>query len=98
MAGARARIDGNRRLDLAVHLHGAPKARGTMSTPTPYRRLPGTRRGLAARASAWAGPDHILLIEGSRVKETYKRVYFRDVQALLVMRRNRFLIQTPWLL
>jgi hypothetical protein len=65
---------------------------------TGYRRLPGTRRGVIARASAWAGEDHILLVEGSRVSETYKRVYFRDVQALLITKRNRFVIQTPWFL
>jgi hypothetical protein len=59
-----------------------------------YRRLPGTRRGVVARASVWAGPDHILLVEGSRVTETYKRIYFRDVQALLITKRNRFVIQT----
>jgi hypothetical protein len=58
----------------------------------PYRRLAGTRRGLFSRASAWAGPDHILLVEGSRFSESYKRVYYRDVKALLVTRRNRFVI------
>jgi hypothetical protein len=51
-----------------------------------------------ARASAWAGDDHILLVEGSRISETYRRVYFRDVQALLIVRRNRFVIEAPWLL
>jgi hypothetical protein len=65
---------------------------------TRYRRLPGTRRGVIARASAWLGPDHILLVQGSRVTETYKRVYFRDVQALLVTKRNRFVLQTQLLL
>jgi hypothetical protein len=39
-----------------------------------------------------------LLVEGSRVSETYKRVYFRDVQALVIARRNRFIVQAPWLL
>jgi len=64
----------------------------------PYRRLPGTHRGPIARATAWAGDDHILLVEGSRTSETYKRVYFRDVQALMITKRNRFILQTPWLL
>jgi hypothetical protein len=90
-------------MGLDFHLSGAAKKGGDAVkskalSAIRYQRLPGTRRGLLARASAWAAPDHILLIEGSRVRETYKRVYFRDVQALLVMRRNRFLIQTPWLL
>jgi uncharacterized membrane protein (DUF485 family) len=48
------------------------------------------------RATVWAGPDHILLVEGSRTSETYKRVYYRDVQALLVSKRNRFVI-SAWL-
>jgi hypothetical protein len=38
-------------------------------------------------------------VEGSRIHETYKRVYYRDVQALLVVKRNRFLIDARlWLL
>jgi len=68
-----------------------------VTTPA-YKRLPGARRGVFTRASAWVAPDHILLVEGSRTSENYKRVYFRDIQALLVMKRQRVLIQAPWLL
>jgi hypothetical protein len=63
-----------------------------------YRKLPGKRRGLFKRSSVWLAPDHILLIEGSRIRETYKRIYLRDIQGLIIMKRPRFLIQAPTLL
>jgi hypothetical protein len=85
-------------MGVVVHVSGPAKEGGEAVSAGQYKRLPGTRRGVTARASAWAAADHILLVEGSRIKETYRRVYFRDVQALLVMRRNRFVVQTPWLL
>jgi hypothetical protein len=62
-----------------------------------YKRLPGSRRGFVRHASAWAGADHILLVEGSRTAEKYRRIYFRDVQALTVERRNRFIFEPAWL-
>lgn len=84
-------------MDLVLRLSGAA-AEGGILTVNGYKKLPGTRRGIIARASSWEGDDHILLVEGSRISETYKRVYFRDVQALMIMRRNRFVIEAPWLL
>ena len=81
---------------LDLRLSGPAAEVGVLSV-NGYRKLPGTRRGIFTRASAWAGDDHILLIEGSRASERYKRVYFRDVQALIIMRRNRFVIEAPWL-
>ncbi len=64
----------------------------------PYRRLAGSRHGTLSHASAWAGKDHILLVQGSRISETYQRVYYRDVMALLVMKRTRFMFDARlWL-
>jgi hypothetical protein len=60
----------------------------------PYRKLPGTRRGFIQKSSVWAGPDHLLLVRGSRFREEYKRFYYRDVQAIAVARAPRFHIST----
>jgi hypothetical protein len=62
-------------------------------TPT-YRKLPGTRRGFFQKSSVWAGPDHLLLVRGSRFRDEYKRFYYRDVQAIAVARAPRFHIST----
>jgi hypothetical protein len=55
-----------------------------------YRKLPGKRRGFFNVSSVWAGPDHLLLIRGSRFREEYKRFYYRDVQAIAIARAPRF--------
>jgi hypothetical protein len=60
----------------------------------PYRKLPGTRRGFMRKSSVWAGPDHLLLVRGTRFRDEYKRFYYRDVQAIAVARMPRFHIST----
>lgn len=53
-----------------------------------YRRLTrsklrsGFAVAVASRSSLWLGPDHLLVIDTSGYQETYKRFYFRDIQAL----------------
>ncbi len=37
-----------------------------------------------SRSSLWLGTDHLLGIDSSGYSETYKRFYFRDIQAILV--------------
>jgi hypothetical protein len=59
-----------------------------------YRKLPGSRRGFIQKSSVWAGPDHLLLVRGSRFRDEYKRFYYRDVQAIAVARAPRFHIST----
>lgn len=59
-----------------------------------YRKLPGKRRGFLNVSSVWAGPDHLLLVRGSRFREEYKRFYYRDVQAIAVARAPRFHVST----
>ncbi len=45
-----------------------------------------------ARASLWLGPDHLLSVESNGYTETYKRFYFRDIQAVLIHKTKRFQI------
>jgi hypothetical protein len=53
-----------------------------------YQRLTRARTRFAiasgSRASLWLGPDHLLYIESNGYAETYKRFYFRDIQAFIL--------------
>jgi hypothetical protein len=68
-----------------------------------YRRL--TRSKLrssfalaaASRSSLWLGQDHLLVIDTSGYNETYKRFYFRDIQALTLSLTQRRLVWN-WIL
>jgi hypothetical protein len=50
----------------------------------PYRRLPGTGSGAFEQIRLYQGPDHLLLVTSSGYYESYKRFYFRDIQAITV--------------
>ncbi|HEX4999556.1 MAG TPA: hypothetical protein VFY29_15115 [Terriglobia bacterium] len=64
-----------------------------------YRRLTRTRSGrgpgaggglsLSRRASLWLGRDHLLQIDSTGYSETYKRFYFRDIQAIIIRPNGR---------
>jgi len=41
-----------------------------------------------SRTSLWLGPDHLLFVESNGYTETYKRFYFRDIQAFTLQRTN----------
>jgi hypothetical protein len=55
-----------------------------------YQRLTRARSRSAfgivstARSSLWLGKDHLLSIESTGYTENYKRLYFRDIQAITV--------------
>jgi hypothetical protein len=59
-----------------------------------YKRLARARaRGRFAvavmtRTSLWLGSDHLLFVESNGYAETYKRFYFRDIQAFTLQRTN----------
>jgi hypothetical protein len=65
----------------------------------PYRRLPGRGRRTsgcisvgASISTIWLAGDHILVRESVYgMSETYKRFYFRDIQAIIVRRTQRWL-------
>ena len=60
-----------------------------------YKRLTYSRaRGIFAvafqsRLSLWLGLDHLLLVETNGYSETYKRFYFRDIQAIIIRETTR---------
>jgi hypothetical protein len=51
---------------------------------TRARRRPGIAVVAISQYSLWLGPDHLLLIESNGYTESYKRFYFRDIQAIIV--------------
>jgi hypothetical protein len=62
-----------------------------------YRRLTRAKnRSLFAivstsRSSLWLGKDHLLQIDTSGYTESYKRFYFRDIQALVLSKTDTWL-------
>ncbi len=59
-----------------------------------YSKLaPPRQRGtLATRVGLWLGPDHLLCVETEGYAESYKRFYFRDIQAITLRRTSRMLV------
>ncbi len=49
-----------------------------------YTRLPGARRTPVSKHTLWMASDHLLVVHSNRVSERYQRVYFKDIQALIV--------------
>lgn len=63
-----------------------------------YRKLPGDFRGFIQRNTLWMGDDHLLLVDSTRVSETYKRFYLRDIQTIIVRKTPRFVLPYYWVL
>lgn len=59
---------------------------------TPYTKLPGTGHQLGSYTKLYRGEDHLLQVTSVTFSERYKRFYFRDIQALTVVRTAAWLI------
>ena len=44
------------------------------------------------RSNLWLGPDHVLCVETEGYTESYKRFYFRDIQAITLRKTARWLV------
>ena len=53
------------------------------------RRHDGFFTALSTVSSLWLGADHLLMIDSNRFTERYKRFYFRDIQAFIVVKTSR---------
>lgn len=53
-------------------------------TPKDYRKLPGRGATLTHYVRLYMGPDHLLQVSSTGFTESYKRFYFRDIQAITV--------------
>jgi len=47
---------------------------------------------VTSRCSLWLGKDHLLLIDSNGYTETYKRFYFRDIQAFTITLNSRRMV------
>lgn len=56
-------------------------------TRAPFR-VGGVWRFAIAQYTLWLGRDHLLRIESTGYSETYKRFYFRDIQAIITRRTS----------
>jgi hypothetical protein len=52
--------------------------------PATYQRLPGLGAGLAETSRLYLAADHLILAVTSGWTETYRRFYFRDIQAFTI--------------
>lgn len=55
-----------------------------------YERLPGKRLAVFAPHSLWQGPDHLLWVQASMVRERYKRFYYDEIQSIVLQRNNKY--------
>lgn len=51
-----------------------------------YQKLPGTGHQLGSYTKLYRGPDHLLQVSSVTFSERYKRFYFHDIQAFIVVR------------
>lgn len=59
---------------------------------TPVRQRGGMALVSASRSNLWLGKDHLLSIETEGYTESYKRFYFRDLQAITLRKTVRMLV------
>lgn len=58
----------------------------------PYKRLPGQGRQLLSNTTLWESEDHLLAVNSHSVSESYRRFYFRDIQAIVICQTKAALI------
>src|SRR5437660_10422801 len=51
-----------------------------------YRRLPGRGLVAAQRVQLYQGADHLLQVASTGYSESYRRFYFRDIQAITIQK------------
>ncbi len=56
---------------------------------SPARRMRGFSVVSVTRSNLWLGSDHLLCIESEGFNESYRRFYFRDIQAVILRRTLR---------
>lgn len=59
-----------------------------------YRKFSRLRKSLFQVAQLWAAPDHLMLVTSIYAFETYRRFYFKDIEALVIRRTKS---QRTWI-
>ncbi|MDF7800629.1 hypothetical protein P4C99_14220 [Pontiellaceae bacterium B1224] len=57
-----------------------------------YSKLSGRAGSLMAHHQIWQGTDHLLVVKEVGCVEEYKRFYFNDIQAFIVVRSANYLV------
>lgn len=60
-----------------------------VKTNISYKKFPSVRRKLFGNDRLWVGPDHLLLVQSTGFSETYKRFFFKDIQAFNILKSNK---------
>lgn len=62
-----------------------------LSQDPQFRKIKLKARGLGGSATYWLGPDHLLIVTQDGYSERYRRIYYRDIQALMIRRTSTWL-------
>lgn len=54
------------------------------ATPIAYKKVPGHGSSAVGYSRLYVGPDHLLLVDSAGWNESYRRFYFRDIQAFTI--------------
>ena len=60
--------------------------------PNSYAKLPGVGHQIGSYTRLYRGADHLLQVSSVTFSESYKRFYFRDIQAFIVIRTNTWFL------
>ncbi len=60
----------------------------------PYKRLPGRSGRFLFTTTLWTSADHLLLVYSHGVTESYRRFFYRDIQAIVICRTKNGLVMT----
>lgn len=59
-----------------------------------YRKMPGRGATLMARYRLWRAEDHLLLVKQIGFSEEFKRIYFADIQVVVIERTPVYQVVT----
>ena len=51
-----------------------------------YKKFSGKKRNFIGIDRIWIGPDHLLMVESTGISEKYKRFFFKDIQAIRLLK------------
>ncbi len=60
--------------------------------PNRYVKLPGVGHQIGSYTRLYRGNDHLLQVSSVTFSESYKRFYFRDIQAFIVVRTKDWIV------
>lgn len=62
-----------------------------LSQDPQFRKIKIKSRGVGGSATYWLGPDHLLIVTQDGYNERYRRIYYRDIQAVVIRRTSTWI-------